>query len=140
VDEGLDHQDWIISIGTHLASKPPASWTVSDEHQFSVQVALTARRFRGIESLAIGSSQADHSLLRVAITAGGSAETERVVGIRTADISNVEEARVRFQHLASEIAASFESSDLVIAALALATQELLREADQAELKAIGAAS
>jgi hypothetical protein len=47
---------------------------------------------------------------------------------------------MRFQQLASEIAASVESSDLVIAALALATQELLTEAEQAELKAIGEAS
>lgn len=140
IDEGLEHQDWIVSLGTHLASKPPSSWALSDEHQFSVQLALMARRFRGIETLALSSTQSDHSLLRVAITKSGSAETERVVGLRAADISKVEDARLKFQRLASEIAASSDSTDVVIAALALATQDLLTEAEQAELRAIGEAS
>lgn len=140
IDEGLEHQDWVVSLGTHLASKPPANWAPSDEHQFGVQLALTARRFRGIESLVLGSAHGDDSLLRVAITKSGTAETERVVGLRAADVPKVDAARVRFQQLASEIAASFGSSELVIAALALATQQLLSEADNAELRAIGEAS
>jgi hypothetical protein len=129
-----------VSLGTHLASKPPTSWTVSDEHQFTVQLALSARRFRGIESLALASAQGDHSLLRVAITQSGTPERERVVGVRSADIPKVDSARLRFQQLVLEITASFGSQDLVIAALALTTQELLAEADQAELRSIGEAS
>jgi hypothetical protein len=139
-DEGLDHQDWVVSLATHLASKPPANWSASDEHQFGVQLALAARKFRGIETLAVASAQGDHSLLRVAITKSGAAETERVVGLGTADLPSVEKARSRFQELAAEISKSVGSSDVVIAALALATQDLLIDADQAELRAIGEAS
>lgn len=139
-DEALDHQDWVVSLGTHLASKPPNSWSSADEQQFSVQLALIARRFRSLESLAVAGLKDDHSLLRVAITKSGGAEQERVVGLRPADLTKVDGARLQFQQLASEIAASFGSVDLVIAALALATQDLLMAADRAEVSAIGEAS
>lgn len=89
-DHALDRDEWLVSVGTLLAGKPPESWYDRDVEQMQSNLRVIARRFRGLEALAIDDRRdrtelSSPTVVRIAITQPGTAEQERVATIRPSD-------------------------------------------------------
>jgi hypothetical protein len=130
-DVSLDHEEWIVSLGTYLASKPPAEWTDRDQEQFDVQLAITGRKFRSLEAMALASvtPMDGTTLLRVAVAQQGAIEQERVVAVRSDEMSILALLRMRLMETVESVSTEV-SRDAVIAALALVTEHLLVGAER----------
>jgi hypothetical protein len=140
-DDALEREEWLVSLATHLVSKAPAEWHDADEQQCEIQLALLTRRFRTIETLAAAreGSADDGTLVRLAIAEAGAPEQERVIALSPEALHVLRGARTRFLDVARQLAADMNPEE-VLAALALATRELLAEAERAETSAMGSAS
>jgi hypothetical protein len=127
-DEKLEHEEWIVSLASYLASKPPTEWIDRDRDQFNVQLALVSRRFRSLEVMAMteNSREPGMELVRIAVARQGSVEQESVVTVRDNDMQRLALLRERIMAAVEEVAAEV-SRDTVVAALALVTERLLAD-------------
>jgi hypothetical protein len=137
IDDGAEHEEWLVSLATYLASKPPAEWLDSDSEQFQVQLALVMRKFRSLEVMAVaGAAPADGAtLLRVAVTQQGAIEQERVVRVRNDERQMLALLRLRVMDAVGSVSAEVPRETL-IAALALVTEHLLIEAERENATAL----
>lgn len=118
---------WLVSLGTHLAGKPPEAWNDHDVDQMRTQLWATARRFARLEAVAFDGSASHREgvrVLRLAITEPGAPEHERVLSLRIADQEALETfcSRLREAVLAS---ASELPRDSAVAGLALVARDLI---------------
>jgi hypothetical protein len=81
MDNGLAETEWLESLGSHLAFKPPSKWHDAEEEVFTVELAQLAMRFRRVESImfAQNGSSKDAIGVRLAITQANGIEHEQVV-------------------------------------------------------------
>ena len=80
IDENLSESDWIESIGSFLALKPPTKWHDAEEELFNNELIVWATRFHHIESIifAAGKSPRGSIGVRLAITQADGFEHEQV--------------------------------------------------------------
>lgn len=80
-DDDLSDAQWIESIGSFLASRPPSKWTDTDEGQFLHELALFCSRFSRVEGMLfdkrIGSGKPTG--VRVILTREDGRERDRVI-------------------------------------------------------------
>lgn len=128
-DDALGAEDYLTSLLTQLADKPPVDWSDADEEQFQVRLARVARAFRGAESLLVGIDGADgeQALVRLAVARRGGAEHERVLPLRAGDESRISKLRDRILHAVNSTGAGTAAveHDEALAALALAAESLI---------------
>ena len=128
-DDALEAEDYLTSLLTQLADKPPVDWSDADEEQFQVRLARVARAFRGAESLLVGIDGAagEQELVRLAVARRGGAEHERVLPLRACDESRIAALRDRILHAVNSTGAEASAAerDEVLAALALAAESLI---------------
>ena len=125
-DQGLEHEEWVVSLATQLASKPPAEWADRDYDELGVQLAIVARRFRSLEVMTALSAipQEGTSFVRVAVGRAGAVEQESVVAMRENEAELLAALRESIMGAVRQ-AAPNASRDTVVAALALVTERLL---------------
>ena len=81
-DDALEPDDYLISLLTHLADKPPHDWSDADEERFDARLAEAAHRFHTAESLAVEARATKGApLLRLAVARPGRPETARVLPV-----------------------------------------------------------
>jgi hypothetical protein len=138
-DKSLDHDDWIVSLATHLANKPPAEWHDSDEQQCEIELSVISRRFRTIEALALEKPGMvpDRSMLRVAIAQSGVPEEEHVLAVPSG--AALQRLQAAFVETVERLAVHSDRAE-VLAAMALAMRALLAEKESAETSAMGRVS
>jgi hypothetical protein len=92
LDDHLPEDEWVESVGSHLALKPPSKWHDPEEDLFSQELAELATRFHRVESImfAHGKPSTNGIAIRLAITQANGIEHEQVIHF-TAD----EEPRMR---------------------------------------------
>jgi hypothetical protein len=131
IDDGLEHEEWLISLATYLASKPPAEWVDTDSEHFQVQLALMSRKFRSLEVMAVTAAAPSDgaTLVRVAVTQQGAIEQERVVSVRSDERQVLALLRMRIMDAVESVSTQV-SREILIAALALVTEHLLVEAER----------
>jgi len=136
IDEALEHEDWLISLATLLAAKPPAEWIDRDYDHFRVQLAVVARRFRSLEVMASATAvpQEGTNVIRVAVARPGAIEQESVVAIRQEEAELIALLRERVMAAVYGAARSVPR-DTVVAALALVTERLLADGVGEEMPA-----
>lgn len=79
IDQKLSDSDWVESIGSFLALKPPTKWHDAEEDLFNSELMDCASRFHHVESIAFSVGMARHSTgVRLAITQADGVEYERV--------------------------------------------------------------
>jgi hypothetical protein len=128
-DASLEREDWLVSLATQLASKPPAEWVEGDEERFQLQLALVARRFRSMESVALDVGPgAGKNVLRLSVTRGGGTEREQVVTVRDVEAAAIKTLRDQVLAYIKDATAS-SSPEATLAALALAADHLLGQTD-----------
>jgi len=82
-DEGLSETEWLNSVGSVLALRPPDKWKDEDEETFRRELENAAGRFKRAESAAFGLDAIGQGGqgLRVAITQANGNERQEVVHI-----------------------------------------------------------
>jgi hypothetical protein len=141
IDDGIELEEWLVSLATYLASKPPAEWVDADVEQFQVQLALVGRKFRSLEVMAVAEAAPSDgtTLLRVAVTQQGALEQERVVAVRYDERQTLALLRMRVMDAVESVSAKV-SKETLIAALALVTEHLLLEVEREGAPALEAQS
>jgi hypothetical protein len=102
LDDNLNEPDWLESIGSHLALKPPSKWHDDEEEErFSSELIEFATRFRRVESIvfAQGDSGKDISAVRLSITRASGVEHERVLHFRPDEEEQIEQLQLQFDSL-----------------------------------------
>ena len=81
MDDKLAEAEWLESIGSCLALKPPSKWHDAEEDLFTNELIQYAGRFHRVESIAFAGAKSSLNTvgLRVAITQADGLEYEKVV-------------------------------------------------------------
>jgi hypothetical protein len=81
MDENLPENDWLESVGSLLALRPPQRWKDEEEETFHRELAATVGRFLRSESVAFRTSKGDKSGrgLRIAVTQADGQEKQEVI-------------------------------------------------------------
>lgn len=139
-DSALDFPQWIESLGTLLAGKPPMSWNDGDLARFEIGLAQLARSFRHFEVLTFDLTRrgmkltdTDFEALRVGITVPHERERERVVVITKDDRAKVQFAETKLVE-ALKALGSDGDVELALAVLGRLSQKLLDQVDKADLQ------
>ena len=81
VDEGLSEADWLESLGSFLALRPPSKWKDEDEDTFNRELEALAGRFKRAESLSFGKAVkvSGKMGMRIAVTQADGSERQEVI-------------------------------------------------------------
>lgn len=129
-DESADEEEWLFSILTQIAGKPPTQWSDADFDAFQARLALKAETFRTFEALAfsmrgrVGGIDAD-TAIRLALAKIGGAERSLVVRVGKQSADAVARAEVLLEQALRD-AGIAGSSDLAAAALARVLDRFLK--------------
>ncbi|HMG03837.1 MAG TPA: hypothetical protein VK581_00165 [Chthoniobacterales bacterium] len=80
IDANLPEVDWLESLGSYLALKPPSKWHDAEENAFNSTLAEVAAKFHRIESIVFSQGRRkDDTAIRLAITRANGMEHEEVL-------------------------------------------------------------
>jgi hypothetical protein len=81
LDDNLPESEWLESLGSYLALKPPSKWHDAEEDSFNAELGQLATRFRRVESIVFTGNGSSKSAVgvRLAITQANGVEHEQVV-------------------------------------------------------------
>lgn len=80
IDENLPEGDWLESIGSYLALKPPSKWHDAEEDAFNSALVEGAARFHRLESIAFSQGRRKNdTAIRLAVTRANGMEHDEVV-------------------------------------------------------------
>lgn len=98
MDLNLPESDWLESLGSNLALKPPSKWHDADEDMFDIELTQMATRFRRVESILFtenGSSKNGVGV-RLAVTQANGIEHEQVVHFAMDEEKQLRELQAEF--------------------------------------------
>lgn len=101
LDDNLPEAEWLESLGSYLALKPPSKWHDAEEDLFSQELAELATRFHRVESIVFvhGKPPTDGVGIRLAITQANGAEHEQVIHIAASEENKLRELQGQFEAL-----------------------------------------
>ena len=101
MDENLPESDWLESIASYLALKPPSKWHDMEEEVFSYELSQYAAKFHRVESVAfVGSELPKNSVgVRLAITQADGVEHEQVVHYAPNEEDQLQDLQGQFEQL-----------------------------------------
>lgn len=81
LDDNLPESEWLESVGSYLALKPPSKWHDAEEDLFNDELLQVAARFHHVESILFsgGKTRSNTIGIRLAITQANGIEHEQVV-------------------------------------------------------------
>ena len=81
MDDALTESDWLESIGSHLALKPPARWHDAEEDLFNTELTHVAALFHRVESIVFNGHKGtkNASAIRLAVTLANGVEHQQVI-------------------------------------------------------------
>jgi hypothetical protein len=80
IDENLPEADWLESLGSYLALKPPTKWHDAEEDAFNSALSEAAARFHRVESIVFAQGRRKNdSAIRLAVTRANGIEHEEVL-------------------------------------------------------------
>ena len=83
LDDNLPEADWLESLGSSLALRPPAKWHDTEQDRFTQELNDLAMRFHRVESIVFstGAAQKNAVGVRVAITQPSGTEYDQVIHV-----------------------------------------------------------
>lgn len=101
LDDNLPEMEWLESLGSFLALKPPSKWVDTEEDLFSHELAQLGNRFQRVESIlfAGGKSAKDAIGVRVSVTQASGLEHEQVVHFTPDEEQQLRELETKFKEL-----------------------------------------
>jgi hypothetical protein len=81
LDDNLPESEWLESVGSYIALKPPSKWHDAEEDLFNDELLQVAARFHHVESILFsgGKTRCNTIGIRLAITQANGIEHEQVV-------------------------------------------------------------
>jgi len=104
MDDNLPESDWLESVGSYLALRPPSKWRDEEEDLFERELAVLIGRFKRVES-AVFTTKNQHSLadgVRIAVTKATGEERQEVVYLNKEDEESVELLRKDIEAIISK--------------------------------------
>lgn len=100
-DRALTEVAWLESLGSLLASQPPARWTDTEEDVFTRELHAMATRVKNLESIAFqsGGHESFAEAFHVALTKSDGSETQRVVFVDQDRLPDVKILAGEIEHL-----------------------------------------
>jgi hypothetical protein len=104
MDDNLPESEWLVSLGSYLALKPPAKWHDTEEELFNNEVAELATRFHRVESiLFVGTKSSKGAIgVRLAITQANGVEHEEVVHFTPEEAHQMRDLQTQFGALLAQ--------------------------------------
>jgi hypothetical protein len=101
MDDALTESDWLESIGSHLALKPPSKWHDNEEDVFNTELTHVSELFHRLESIAFNGQKGtrDQSAIRLAITLATGVEHQQVIHFNASDEHLMNDLQRRFDDL-----------------------------------------
>jgi hypothetical protein len=101
MDDNLPESDWLESLGSFLALKPPAKWHDAEENLFVQELTPLATRFHRVESIMFvdGKPSKTSIGIRLAITQANGTEHERVIHVTENEEHLLRELQTEFETL-----------------------------------------
>lgn len=101
LDDNLAEAEWLDSLGSYLALKPPSKWHDAEEDLFGQELAELATRFHRVESIVFlnGKPPKNGVGIRLAITQANGAEHEQVIHITAGEEQKLRELQSEFESL-----------------------------------------
>lgn len=104
MDANLPEDDWLESVGSYLACKPPAKWQDEDEGVFKYELGQIAARFHHAESILFSSGKPPRNSIgfRLAITQATGNEHEEVVRFTIDEEHQIMQLQLEFETLLNQ--------------------------------------
>lgn len=104
IDHKLPEADWVDSLGSLLALKPPANWQDNDESAFAQELGRLASSFRRIEGRLFGRAapSAKSVGIRLTVTQATGFERETVIYSRPEEEPRIRQMQTAFQSLLAQ--------------------------------------
>lgn len=101
MDDKLPEAEWLESIGSYLALKPPSRWHDSEEDLFNQELVQYSIRFHRVESIVFagGKSSSKAVGVRLAITQANGVEHEQVVHFTPNEEDQLRDLQTQFETL-----------------------------------------
>jgi len=101
MDDNLPESEWLESLGSYLALKPPAKWHDAEEDLFVQELALLTTRFHRVESIVFvdGKQSRNGVGIRLAITQANGTEHEQVIHVAADEENRLRELQTEFEAL-----------------------------------------
>jgi len=100
IDDNLPETDWVESLGSYLALKPPSKWHDADEDVFDNALGEAAARFHRVESIVFSKGGRKHdTAIRLAVTRANGIEHEEVVHFGTDEEERLRKLQREFDSL-----------------------------------------
>jgi hypothetical protein len=101
MDFNLPESDWLESLGSYLALKPPAKWHDAEEAAFNSELDQCAARFHRVESIVFagGKSPKNSVGVRLSITQANGVEHEQVVHFTADEEQQMSGLQTQFEAL-----------------------------------------
>lgn len=104
MDDALSESDWLESVGSHLALKPPSKWHDAEEDLFNSELAHIAALFKRVESLVFSGNDAGRTekAIRLAVTLATGVEHQQVIHFSAEEEQRMTALQHRFAEILSE--------------------------------------
>ena len=101
MDDNLPESDWLESLGSYLALKPPSKWHDAEEDVFNSELAQYTTRFQRVESIAFAgaNSSQDAVGVRLSVTQANGVEQEQVIYFNANEEHQVRDLQKQFELL-----------------------------------------
>ena len=101
MDDSLPESDWLESIASYLALKPPSKWHDIEEEVFSYELSQYAAKFHRVESVAFAGGELPKNSVgvRLAITQADGVEHEQVVHYAPNEEEQLQDLQGQFEQL-----------------------------------------
>lgn len=101
MDDNLPESEWLESVGSFLALKPPAKWHDAENDLFGQELASLVTRFHRVESIVFVDGKASNTGIgiRLAITQANGTEHEQVIHVAADEENRLRELQAEFDAL-----------------------------------------
>ncbi|NLH76575.1 MAG: hypothetical protein GX465_06015 [Acidobacteria bacterium] len=92
-DGGLSESDWLESVGSYIALRPPSKWRDEDESIFERELSTLVTRLKHSEAIVFGKHgrrAAPESLVRISVTRSTGQERQDVISITSDNAERVD--------------------------------------------------
>jgi hypothetical protein len=101
MDDNLPESEWLESLGSFLALKPPGKWHDAEEDLFTQELSPLALRFHHVESIVFVSGKLSKNGIgiRLAITQANGTEHEQVIHFNADEEGHLRDLQAQFEAL-----------------------------------------
>lgn len=101
MDDKLPEAEWLESIGSYLALKPPSTWHDAEEDLFNQELVQCSTRFHRVEGIAFAAGKSSTTAVgvRLAITQANGVEHEQVVHFTPNEEDQLRDLQTQFETL-----------------------------------------